>query len=141
GGAAASAGAALPPPRAANSPAGGGASARAARLWDPSTGTEVRPTPGHTGVVDILQFSADGRTLRSFARDQHLLHWDLATGRAEGRLMEGTASRMNPAAPLSADGKLLVRGLGPDRSVRLWDTVTGQELRLLAKHEGEGQGV
>src|SRR5262249_20640275 len=46
---------------------------------------------------------------------------------------------MNTA--LSGDGKLLVRGRWQDKSVRLWDTATGKELRLLGKHADRVQGV
>jgi RNA polymerase sigma factor (sigma-70 family) len=120
------------------------------RLWDPATGTEIRPFAGHTGVVVSLWFAASGKTLFSSGDDNCILEWDTTTGRERDRLFGG--SGLGPPHPgwawrahdLSRDGKVLaVVGSVPtsfkqvrvDTAIRLLDTATGKELCSLKSNE------
>ena len=99
------------------------------RFWDPATGREVRPQPGHRGAVGDAVFTCDGRSLLTVSEDRTLRFWDLATG-AETRQVEASDDRIWFAA-LSADEKSLATG-GGLRPARLWDAASGQMLREFA---------
>jgi WD40 repeat protein len=58
------------------------------KLWDLTTGKELRTLRGHTGAVGSLAFTADSKTLASGAGlfDGRVKLWDLATGTDLGTL-------------------------------------------------------
>jgi RNA polymerase sigma factor (sigma-70 family) len=77
----------------------------ALHLWDVATGKETRHLSGHRGWVQVLAFSANGRTLYSGGRDTTVLAWDLAgrMGSDRGRPDGANVHRTNPA--LEAKGR------------------------------------
>jgi RNA polymerase sigma factor (sigma-70 family) len=105
------------------------------RVWDVATGQEsqVVPVPGPM-YLSGMAVSPDGRTV-ALPGDQatHVVLWEVATGRKRLELEEPGASR-----PLSAryspDGRLLLV-LEPG-GVQLFDTWTGQAVRLQGGHRG-----
>jgi WD40 repeat protein len=105
----------------------------AVRLWDAMTGQEVRQQPGHYGGVRFLALSPDGRRIASATLDQSIHIWDATPGRELHRL-RGPEGEMAPVA-FSADSRTLTTvGLeftlgGGDKKGRVWDVVSGKELR------------
>src|SRR5215207_9239496 len=83
---------------------------------------------GHTGSVNALALSPDGRFLVSGSEDLTLKIWDTATGNVLRTLSGHDKSVL--AAAISPDGKLLASG-SADQTVRVWDVVTGQSFRAL----------
>ena len=83
---------------------------------------------GHSGQVNSVAITPDGRTIASGGDDHTVVLWDMETRRE--RL---TLDHEAPVYVLafSPDGKTLATG-GPDGIVRLWDVATGHELRRLA---------
>ncbi len=111
-------------------------------LWDVATGRLVRPLVGHTKSVARVVFSPDGRTLATTSLEEKRIRlWDTATGKELHQLKCGFASQCLAFSP---DGKTLVSGdhepSGGETTTRyferLWDVVTGKQIRLLAEHRG-----
>jgi WD40 repeat protein len=55
-----------------------GAPAGGVHVWQVQTGQELATFRGHSGVINALAFSADGKTLASASTDTTVLTWDLS---------------------------------------------------------------
>lgn len=58
-----------------------GSKDKSAKLWEMSTGREVRSFLGHEGTVTSLAFTSDGNTLISGSNDKSIRLWEVATGK------------------------------------------------------------
>jgi len=111
------------------------------RLWDVQTGRDLQTFQGHTGEVQSVAFSPDGKSLLSGSgeygetRDYSARLWDVATGK-ELRRFEGHTSELTSVA-FSPDGLYALTGSGDD-TARLWNLSTGQEAR---RFEGYSQSI
>src|SRR6185503_16662776 len=87
----------------------------------PMARAELVLQTGHTGSVNALALSPDGRFLVSGSEDVTLKIWDTATG----NVLRTLSGHEKPvlAAAISPDGKLIASG-GADQTVRVWDVVT-----------------
>ncbi|PYS73262.1 MAG: hypothetical protein DMF69_05290 [Acidobacteria bacterium] len=101
------------------------------RLWDVSSGNELRTLSGHAGWVKAVAFSGDGKLLASGSNDRSVRLWDVQTGR-ELHVLTGHTAPVESLA-FSADGSKLVSG-GADNTVRVWNSATGGEENLLKGH-------
>lgn len=103
------------------------------RIWDPALGTVVRVLSQPENVVP-LAFSPDGRQLATACgfrvmeggcKDPSINLWDFATGEL-GTKLTGHKTGIRALA-FSPDGSRLASG-GEDRTVRLWNPRTGNEV-------------
>jgi WD40 repeat protein len=94
------------------------------RLWDLSSGREVRRFEGHTHVVTSVAVSPDAQRILSGSYDQTMRLWDLVTGK-ELHCFRGHTERIRSVA-FSPAGRWVASG-SFDQTVRLWDleAVTG----------------
>jgi WD40 repeat protein len=114
-----------------------GSSDLTARLWDVSTGRELRRFTGHERVINSLVFSHDGKRLGTTDIDGSLRVWDRTTGEEQWRKQgprDGYYSIPSRLVVFSADDKMLAGSLPRSTAVVLWDAATGQEIRRLEGH-------
>src|SRR5262249_34143127 len=94
------------------------------RLWDVTTGKDVRQLGGHEDRVTKLSVSPDGRRLACAAGDGAIRIWGLAAGQLQVICRRPDVY----CVAFSPDGEYILSG-GKDRTIRLWDATTGRELR------------
>ncbi len=105
-------------------------------IWrlDSATSPLGRTLQGHTGRVTGTFLPGDTKIVTQGIDDRQVLLWDAATGRSEGRLLDGAV-----AAPVvfSPDGALLAAP-GQDGTLRLWERASGADLAVLAGSQPAG---
>lgn len=110
------------------------------KLWEVSTGREVRTFSGHTSWVNSVVFSPDGRYALSGSSDKTLKLWEVATGR-EVNTFSGHTDRVYTVA-FSPSGQYALSGSGfSDNSLRLWEVATGREVNTFSGHTGDVNSV
>jgi len=124
------------------------------KIWQLSTGKEIRTLKGHSDSVNSVAISPDGQTVVSGSDDKTIKIWQLSTGQ-ELRTLQGDGF-INSLA-ISPDGQILVSSshtvvrsgyfnwesytvvMGNDyntiNEIKIWQLSTGQELRTL---QGDG---
>ncbi len=101
------------------------------RVWDVRTGQDSRVL--HVAnTVSMLQFSADGVTLRAACHDGTVRSWKVGNWEPAGTL---TADEAIASAAIAPDETLLAAGL-TNGTIVLWERATGREVRRVNGHPG-----
>ena len=98
----------------------------------------VRTLTGHTGPVNEMAFSPNGRLLATASADGTARLWDPATGKHRHTLTGHTGPVYGVA--FSPNGRLLATA-SADGTARLWDPATGKHRHTLTGHTGPVYGV
>ncbi|KAI7968660.1 hypothetical protein EIK77_000069 [Talaromyces pinophilus] len=100
--------------------------------------SELQTLEGHSGSVESVAFSPDGRLLASGSRDGTIKLWDPATG----ALQQSLNGHFNSVASVafSLDSQLLVSGFR-DGTIKLWDPAMGALQQTLEGHSGSVESV
>jgi hypothetical protein len=106
----------------------GGSNNKTIKIWDLSTGQELRTITGHSDNVKCLAISPDGQTLVSGSSDKRTKIWELSTGLALRTLTGHSGSVVS--LTISPDGQTLVSG-SEDCTIKIWELSTGRELLTL----------
>jgi WD40 repeat protein len=93
----------------------------------------LRSLKEHTGWVNAVAVSPDGRTIISGSRDRTVKVWEAESGRLL-RSLEGHTNDVNAVA-VSAYGRWIVSG-SDDGTVKVWEMESGRLLRSLEGHTG-----
>jgi hypothetical protein len=107
-------------------------------LWDVNTGLRRATISGHQGLVRVVLFSPDGKTVLSGSDDATIRLWDVETG-ANRTTLTGHSGRVTCLA-FAPDGKTLASGSW-DKSIKLWDMETQAERATLRGHTNYLRGV
>ena len=104
------------------------------RIWDVSSGLELRALHGHNNWIKSLAVSHSGELLASAANDQTIKVWNVVSGREVVTLI----NPQNTAAAIlfSADDKWIIAA-GADNVIRVWDIGTANQITTLKDHTGE----
>ncbi|KAJ3082717.1 hypothetical protein HK102_001496 [Quaeritorhiza haematococci] len=110
-----------------------------AKVFDLTTGKEVRELCGHTASLRALAFTPDGKQLVTVSWDNTAKIWDMATGR-EVMTLYGHTDWVGTVA-VSSDGRLIATGSN-DVSAKIWDRRFGAMLKeFKGRHEGSVTAV
>jgi WD40 repeat protein/tRNA A-37 threonylcarbamoyl transferase component Bud32 len=120
-----------------------------ARMWDARTGQYLLKCKGHTGEVWGVTLSPDGAWVATASADKTARLWDARTGQQllkyDGHTDGVTGVAFSPdgarLATASGDRKGLDWIESSDRTARLWDARTGQQLLEFKGHTGGVTGV
>ncbi|XZE56897.1 hypothetical protein SH139x_003948 [Planctomycetaceae bacterium SH139] len=102
------------------------------RLVDIASDTLVTSYQGHTGMVNDLEYSPDGRYIISGGFDNTVRIWDAESGKLLRTLSSFDSAILDVA--FDASGALIAAASG--NSVRIFDTKTGAEVNRLRGRYG-----
>jgi WD40 repeat protein len=108
------------------------------KLWELSTGRELRSFTIRADSVRSVAISPDGRFALSGSTFEELKLWDIASGR-ELRTFTGHRGTVLSVA-FSPDGRLGLAG-SAHNTIKLWDIANGHEVRTFAGHRGSVNSV
>ncbi|OYD87527.1 hypothetical protein CDG77_28885 [Nostoc sp. 'Peltigera membranacea cyanobiont' 213] len=132
----------------------------AIRLWHLSNGKELRTLRGHGWDVNSVAFSRDGRFLVSGGVDGAIMIWNWRNGeriRTLNRPADFFGSMLSffdrsvgsiRSVAISPDGQIIASGgtsVGDNGvsnpPIKLWNTSTGEEIRILTGHTASVQAI
>jgi WD40 repeat protein len=107
-----------------------------ARIWDATTGKELKQLTGHKGFVYSATFNPDASRILTTGDDSIAILWDAKTGKP---LFQFANIEFQRPARFSPNGKLIlgVRGGDGRYYAQLWDADSGRELRRCEGHKEE----
>ncbi|HEY9638038.1 MAG TPA: serine/threonine-protein kinase [Coleofasciculaceae cyanobacterium] len=103
------------------------------KIWDFSTGKQVRTLLENSIHVNYFAISPDWQAIATGGPDNTIKIWDFLTGK-QIRTISGHTSYVNYLV-ISFDGKKLASA-SADNTIKIWDLSTGKELRTLVGHSG-----
>lgn len=100
------------------------------KLWDATTGKELKTVGRGCDSINSIVFSPDSKTL-AFGCENTVKLLDIASGK-ELKTLTGHTNSVESVA-FSPDGRTLASG-GWDKTIKLWDVISGLEVATLEGH-------
>lgn len=102
------------------------------QVWDALSGAHALTYKGHSGGVEVVAWSPDGKTIASGATDRKVQIWNAVTG----KLLLTYSGHHDGVLTLawSPDGKYIASA-GKDATVQVWDTHKGHHLLTYSHHK------
>ncbi len=110
---------------------------KSAKLWELSTGREVRSFLGHEASVNSLDFSSDGKYLITSSGDKSVRIWETMTGKEIFKIIPDNEILTDVA--LSSNGKFFVTG-GYGGIARVYDFQSKKILTEIEVNPDKGRG-
>lgn len=128
----------------------GGGLDNVAYLWDVTTGQLLHRLAGHSNWVVDVGISPDGRAAFTLSRDRSIMVWDVESG--QERRHFGDDLILGPeilSATFSPDGRYILSNNGgrpranpgEEANLILWETATGEPVRIFRGHTGGVGGL
>ncbi|MCL1471867.1 trypsin-like peptidase domain-containing protein [Argonema antarcticum] len=115
-----------------------GSSDNTIKIWNTTTGKELRTLSGHSKPIWKLAIGPDGQTLASSSNDATIKIWNLSTGQLLQSINNGesTSNSTVSSVAFSPDSQTFASGgYAPQRNIiKIWNKSTGKELRTLTGH-------
>lgn len=108
-----------------------GAWDKTVRIWSMATGETVRVIQASAPVNDVA-FVNGGTWVAAGGHDGKIGMWSIADGRLQG-VLEGHRQGITKLSPLPGGNRLLSASI--DRTLRLWDVKSGQQVSTLLHSE------
>jgi WD40 repeat protein/tRNA A-37 threonylcarbamoyl transferase component Bud32 len=110
------------------------------KVWEVSSGTEIRTLKGQPDGVWSVALSPDSSRLAAAGPDHSVNVWNVITGQLVAT-MRGHASNVL-CVTFSSDSEASRLASSDDQgTIRVWDSTTGKELLLLGGHTGPVKGL
>lgn len=106
--------------------------------WSLDSGECIKTLSGHSGPINTLSSTYDGRFILTGGDDKTIRLWDLKTG-GDPKVLHGHTDKVNSVV-LSANGKYAISGSG-DKTIRVWDLYKGCCVMTITGHDGEVESV
>ncbi len=112
------------------------------QLWNTRTRKTIRTFKVNEAYIGYIRYSPDGQTIAIRGAENTIELWDVRIGKhlkslsgheEPSALYEGHPEVSISSFAYSPDGKTIVSG-GADKTVRLWDARTGENIKTLIGH-------
>ncbi len=110
---------------------------KTAKLWEISSGREVRTFIGHEATVQALRFSIDGKYIATGSIDESVKLWNIETGEL---IRTYTVKDRVTTIDFTSDGKYIVIG-GEEFKAYIFETETGNIVRNFDVDPNKGTGT
>jgi WD40 repeat protein len=108
------------------------------RMFDTTTGKQVRELEGFKSIVNAVAISGDGKTIAAGGVDNEVRLWDATSG-AAGLVMKGHKTWI-AGLTFTADGKSIV-SVDQNAHLFMWDRATGKQLGAMEGDNGYSYAV
>ncbi|NJM25698.1 MAG: WD40 repeat domain-containing protein [Bacteroidia bacterium] len=110
---------------------------KSAKLWELSTGREVRSFLGHEGSVNCIDFTRDGKLMITSSGDQTARIWDVISGKE--LFATPPAGKILTAVAFSPDQKYFVVAGYPDVAT-IWELGSKKLIKEIKVNADQGAG-
>jgi len=102
---------------------------RTAKIWDIQRLKQIKTLKNHTGIVFDGVFSQDDKTIATASVDKSIVFWSL-----KGKVLDTIRDHSDVVNSIAYIDRSTLVSASDDKTIRIWNTETGQELRRIAEH-------